>query len=136
MAVLRTRATWYATRVRSDERGQADVMLAGELFPDVPIRHSPDDRGFEGKIAVFPRSAKPEARYLLPLACARLENATQAQLGRRFSAIWTHVSLCLGALIGSFAQAGAGRGRKPSINARISPNNRLGTATSAIWNVT
>ncbi len=32
--------------------------------------------------------------------------------------------------------AGAGRGRSPSISRRISPNNSLGTATSAIWKMT
>ena len=32
--------------------------------------------------------------------------------------------------------AGAGLGRSPSISRRISWNNSLGTATSAIWNVT
>ncbi len=50
-----------------------------------------------------------------------------------FPAIWTHVFLCLGALIGSFAQAGARRGRRLSISLRISANNWPVTATSAIW---
>jgi hypothetical protein len=52
-----------------------------------------------------------------------------------FLGIETHSSCRRDALHDPRSQAGARRGRSQSISRRISPNNWLGTATSAIWKV-
>src|SRR5271154_6705362 len=53
-----------------------------------------------------------------------------------FLGVRTHSSRHDDALHKPRSQAGHGRGRSPSIILRISANNWLGTATSAIWKVT
>jgi len=53
-----------------------------------------------------------------------------------FLVIRTHSSRCDDASDPFSPYAGAGLGRSPSIRRKISWNNSLGTATSAIWKMT